>query len=132
MIDRSRAGERGFTLIEVLVAFAILAVGLGFLMHVIANVVGRTAEADLRVGALQVAQSLLDRVGVDVPLADGPSEGESADRYHWQLQIEPYGEEEDRQNWPVAAHRVTVTVAWGDHGGLMLSTLKLGPKEGVH
>lgn len=132
MTDRARSGECGFTLIEVLVAFAILAVGLGFLMNVIANVVGRTAEADMRVGALQVAQSLIDRVGVDVPLEDGPSDGDSTDRYQWHLQIEPYGDEEDRQSWPVAAHRVTVTVAWGDHGGLTLSTLKLGPKDGVH
>lgn len=132
MADRVRKGQRGFTLVEVLVAFAILAVALGFLMHVIANVVGRTGEAASRAGALQVGQSLLDRLGVDLPLEDGVSDGDAGSRYRWHLQISPYGDEEDRQSWPAAAHHVTVTVSWSDGGGLSLSTLKLGPKEGVH
>ena len=119
----------GFTLVEVLVAFAILAVSLGFLMHVIANVLSRTAEADLRSGALQVGQSMLDRIGVDVPLQDGISDGETGTRYHWTIKIAPYGDDDDRQSWPVAAHQVTVTVSWGDNGDLTLSTLKLGPKD---
>ena len=132
MAERSRSADRGFTLLEVLVAFAILAVSLAFLMHVIANVVGRTGEADARAGALQIAQSLVDRVGIDRPLEDGIADGESGSRYRWQLKIEPYGDEEDRENWPVAAHEVTVTVSWGDHGDIALSTLKLGPKDGVN
>lgn len=132
MAEYSKSAERGFTLIEVLVSFAILAIALAFLMHVIANVVSRTGEADARVGALQVAQSLVDRVGIDRPLEDGIADGESGSLYRWQLKIEPYGDEEDRENWPVAAHEVTVTVSWGDHGDLMLSTLKLGSKDGAH
>jgi len=129
MTKRTRREQRGFTLVEVLVAFAILAVSLGFLMHVIANVLSRTAEADLRSGAVQIGQSLLDRVGVDLALTDGTSDGESSNRYHWRLKIEPYGDADDRLNWPVVAHQVTVTVSWGDNGDLSLSTLKLGPKD---
>lgn len=132
MADAIRKGEGGFTLVEVLVAFAILAVALGFLMHVIANVVGRTGEAASRAGALEVGQSLLDRLGVDLPLQDGVSEGDGGSRYRWHIEISPYGDEEDRQNWPAAAHRVAVTVFWDNGGGLTLSTLKLGPKEDVH
>lgn len=129
MIKRSGQGERGFTLIEVLIAFAILAVSLGFLMHVIANVLSRTAEADLRSGAVQLSQTLLDRVGVDLALVDGTRDGDSGSRYHWRLKIDPYGDADDRLNWPVAAHQITVTVSWGDNGSLSLSTLKLGPKD---
>lgn len=131
MAERSPEAERGFTLVEVLVAFALLAISLGFLMHVIANVLNRTSEADLRSGAVQVGQSLLDRVGVDLPLEDGSSGGESGSRYRWQLEIGPYGDEDDRRSWPVVAHQVTVTVTWGENGSLSLSTLKLGPKDPV-
>ncbi|GGF51447.1 type II secretion system protein I [Aliidongia dinghuensis] len=129
MTEPHYRNEAGFTLVEVLVAFAILAVTLGFLMHVISNVLDRTGEADARAGALQVAQSLIDRIGADLPLEDGGRDGDSGRHYRWHVEIAPYGDADDRSAWPAAAHHVTVTVAWGDHGSLSLSTLKLGPKD---
>lgn len=122
--------ERGFTLLECLVAFAVLLLALGLVMPLFGEVLDHSARAAEEAEAASLARAILDRVGVDLPLADGSREEDEAG-FRWRLAIAPYGSDEDRQGWPAGAHRVTVTVAWraaGRERDLTLSTLRLGPR----
>ncbi len=88
-----KRSTRGFTLLEVLVAFALLAVALTLLLGTLSGAARQVGEADLRSRAVLHAQSLLAATGVQAPLQEGQREGEWEDgRYHWSLQVQPYVE----------------------------------------
>jgi len=120
----------GFTLLEVLIAFAILMVALGLLLPAFSTMLDHSAKAAEEARAAALASNLLDRVGADLPLSDGTSAGE-AEGYGWHLAITPLGAEEDRLNWPSGAHRVEVTIEWRSAGRVWsesFATIRLGPK----
>jgi general secretion pathway protein I len=84
-------GQGGYTLIEVLVAFMVLALALTFLLGTLSGSTRQVRwSADAGRAALH-AQSLLADVGVGEVLQPGRSEGDLEDgRYRWQLEVAPY------------------------------------------
>ena len=111
---------RGFSLLEVLVAFTILALSLGVLMQIFS---GSLRNADVTRDAAQataLAQTLLAGAGVETPLAAGESSGVHGGRFRWRLVMVPH-EEPPRPGVPenlrtpaaVDLWRVTARVAWG-------------------
>lgn len=84
-----RAGrQRGFSLVEVIVAFVLLAGALTLLLGAMTRATRQVRDADVGGRAALHAQSLLDQVGVGVPLEPGTSEGVLEDgRYRWTLQV---------------------------------------------
>ena len=79
---------RGFTLLEVLLAFVILAAASGLLLGMLSGGLGQVARARSYTEASLYAQSLLDGVGVLEPVAPGERDGEfGGGRYHYRLQI---------------------------------------------
>ncbi|SMR82991.1 MULTISPECIES: prepilin-type N-terminal cleavage/methylation domain-containing protein [Stenotrophomonas] len=88
---RSRA--RGFTLLEVIVAFALLGLALTLLLGSLSGGARQVRDAELRTRAVLHAQSLLAAAGVETPLQAGSQQGEwGQGRYHWQLQVQPWAE----------------------------------------
>ncbi|HEV2563904.1 MAG TPA: type II secretion system protein [Microvirga sp.] len=85
--DRNRAG---FTLLEALVALAILTGTTASLMVLIATNGRAQAQADADVSAALHARTLLARIGRDLPLAEGGQSGalDSGDR--WSVLITPF------------------------------------------
>jgi general secretion pathway protein I len=83
--------QRGYTLIEILVAFGILALALTLLLGTLSGATRQVRwSADAGRAALH-AQSLLADIGVGVALQPGREEGELEDgRYRWQLDVAPY------------------------------------------
>lgn len=113
--------QRGYSLLEVIVAFAVLALALTLLLGSLSGASRQIKQADLRSRAVLHAQSLLAVTGVVEPLQDGERSGEWEDgRYRWQLQVAPY--QEPRTDAlpvadPVAGPRLaqlTLQVSWGD------------------
>jgi general secretion pathway protein I len=92
---------RGFTLLEVLVAFVILAVAMGMLLAMLSRGLGQVRRAQDETEASLHAQSLLDALGVIEPLAEGERHGEfEGGRYRYRLQVR---EVEDPTPEPEAA-----------------------------
>ena len=127
-----RDGEAGFTVVEVVIALTILALALGVLLNVMSNSIRQTGRAETIAEAGSLAQSLLAKIGTELPLRDGQITGQSEHGFRWRVQIDPYGDGTDGREWPVAAHQVLAEVLWSDGlrgHSLVLTTLRLGPKE---
>lgn len=86
----SRSSARGFTLIEVIVAFALLAMALTLLLGTLSGAARQVRNAEDAGRAALHAQSLLAQAGVGVALQPGTREGEWDGRYRWRLQVTPY------------------------------------------
>lgn len=84
---------RGFSLIEVLVAFVLLAGGVGLLIAILAGGMNQVRWAQGQSEAVQVARSALDTLGTVDPIEPGRFTGEAVDgRYQWALLVEPYAD----------------------------------------
>ena len=78
----------GFTLLEVMLAFVVLATAMGLLVGMLANGLKQVHQAQGETEATLYAQSLLDQLGVLEPLATGSREGGfDKDRYFYRLEI---------------------------------------------
>lgn len=132
--------QRGFTLLEVIVAFAVLALALVLLLGTLS---GSAREVRLSADAGRAAlhaQSLLDQVGVGEALRPGVRDGEFEDgRYRWNLRIDPYVDPSRRAPDtidPAAARLLLLAldVEWGDGGPrqrLQLQTLRLAQPDAL-
>ncbi|OKO82427.1 hypothetical protein AC630_12770 [Bradyrhizobium sp. AS23.2] len=74
--------QRGFTLIEVLIAFVVLAVGLGTLAVGIATALRADAKVHNKHALDHIAESRLEAAGRGGPLKTGSREGRIG-RYRW-------------------------------------------------
>jgi general secretion pathway protein I len=111
---------RGYTLIEVIVAFAVLALGLTLLLGTLSGATRQVRWADEAGRATLHAQSLLAQQGVGAALQSGHRDGVFEDgRYRWSLDVAPYV---DPTRPPRALVdpgapqllQLTLTVQWGE------------------
>ena len=82
-----RRGERGFALIEILVAFVILALGLGAISTGVVVAMRSDARSQVNRTALRVAQSRLEAAGISEALVAGYREGTIANRFRWRQTV---------------------------------------------
>ncbi|HEY5973008.1 MAG TPA: prepilin-type N-terminal cleavage/methylation domain-containing protein [Pseudoxanthomonas sp.] len=129
--------QSGFTLIEVIIAFALLALALTLLLGSLSGAARQIRQADDTGRATLHAQSLLAQVGVGESLEPGLEEGEFEDgRYRWTLEIAPYADPLARPS-PVAnpytprLFQLQLAVRWGEGAGQQLQwqTLRLAPAD---
>jgi general secretion pathway protein I len=129
--------QAGFTLIEVVVAFVMLALVLAVSFEIFSTGMARAADLEERSQALAIAQSRLSMAGAEEALAEGDTSGESEDhRYRWILSVRRFDEAADAgKPQPSVAYqlfRVESRVEWRggdsrDHS-LMLATLAMGTR----
>jgi general secretion pathway protein I len=81
---RPPRGNAGFTLIEVLVAIAVLAVMLGAIGAVVGNTVRTIRSVDRRLPLLETAQSLIASLPTRDALQPGTQSGTSGD-FRWRI-----------------------------------------------
>jgi general secretion pathway protein I len=118
---------RGFTLLEVLVALAILGVALGALLQAFAGGLRRLSVLEDYAAAVTQARSQLDRLGAELPLAEGQYSGSFAGGMVWTAQLRRYhlGGSGNDAALAVIPYEITVTVSWGEHRALTLTSLRL-------
>lgn len=132
----SLQSAKGFSLLEVLVAFSILALSLGVLLRIFSGDGRLAGQAEEHSRAVVLAQSLLAGAGVEAPLEPGESSGNIDGQFDWTMSVTPFipsGEPWPEQQ-PFKPYWVTVTVAWGDGDDLHsfdLGTLRLVGSAGA-
>lgn len=82
--------SRGFSLLEILVAFTLLALAMGILMQVFSRGVNGAGLADKYAKATMMAESKLAAVGVETLVQEGDTNGRFNDDFQWRLLITPY------------------------------------------
>lgn len=77
--------SRGFTLIEVLVAFTILAIVMGVTFATIGNGLHQERWASATTHRVLAARSILERLGIETQLQDGEINGELETGETWRI-----------------------------------------------
>jgi general secretion pathway protein I len=131
----------GFSLLEVLVAFVVLALVGTALFRVFGASLNNAGAADEYSRAAAIAESRLTAAAVEAPLRDGSDQGTSEDgRYAWTTKIEAYVPPDSTadqgrlgQLANVRLWRIAVTVSWpgalGSERSISLSTVRLAAKQ---
>jgi general secretion pathway protein I len=117
----------GFTLVEIIVALAILALSLSAILPAISDALWRTSEAEAQAEAASLARSLLAQAGTAVPLNNGAAAGQFENGFHWRLRVTPYGSAYPGAT--VRAYEIVAEVSWDDarsERSIALTTLRLG------
>ncbi len=118
----------GFSLLEVLVAFSILALSLGVLMQLFSGGMRNTLAGASYSRAVDLAESTLALAGTEIPLQPGRHSGDEKG-LRWELNIETYiAEELQAPPADTEAFLVSARVEWNDGGKarfFSLDTLRL-------
>jgi general secretion pathway protein I len=139
----ARPGSRvaGFSLLEVLAAFVILALVATALFRLFSGALGNATLADEYSRASLYAESRLATLGVEGGLKEGSTRGNSDDGlYTWTASISPYTVpnstpdlESSTAAMAVRLWKLAVTVNWPGASGsdrtVALSTLRVAVKE---
>ena len=127
---------RGFSLLEVLVAFIILAMALGVIMRIFSGGLGNIGAAEHYSQAVAIAELKLAAIGVESPLTEGENTGTEEHGYTWRTSVHRY--EAGAQPVEAAAplidlFQVEVTVNWDDTTtkprSLRFVTLRAAPRS---
>jgi general secretion pathway protein I len=126
---KAQPSSAGFTLLEVLVAFAILAMAFGALFGAFGAALKGTERTDETRTATVLARTTLAVVGAEIPLEAGERAGVYPNGFAWKVRMTPYGDLP--AEGLVVAYDVTLIVSWKDTGArrsLSLRTLRVVPK----
>lgn len=107
---RRHKSRRGITLLEMLVAAALLAVGLLGALEAIARSTATTRQVEDRTRALMAARSKMEEILKEPVLQTGQDQGQGVDEstdYDWIATIEPTQNQSLVQIRIRATHRVT-------------------------
>jgi type II secretion system protein I len=127
--------ERGFTLLEVVVALTIAGLGLAALLAAASTGLASVDQSARYSIALRHAESRMAQLGIAQPLRAGVQQGEEADGSLWRIEtrrVMTHGPLQDGgRNQPgrtLYAVAVVITWTWAGHTrSLQLDTYRLGP-----
>ena len=140
-MQRPRASG-GFSLLEVLVAFVILALVATALFRLFSGALVNASAADDYTHAVLVAESVLAEAAAANPLVEATNTGSAEDgRVAWTTRVTPYtppdaspDAERIAQAVPNRLWRITAEVTFAAPSGgtrsFALATTRIGPKEG--
>lgn len=134
---------RGFSLLEVLAAFVILALVGTALFRIFAGALGNASLSDEYSKATLYAENQLATLGVDAPPRESTNQGVSEDgKYSWSTRIDAFNpplgnvapeQDHSAEAMPVRLWRLGVTVRWpgiaGNDRSVALSTVRLAARE---
>lgn len=125
--------RRGFTLIEVVAALAVLAVAVGLCLQIATSALRQTRQAAEHTQAALLAQSLLDAAGTGERIRPGRTSGRLDEGYRWELEVTPYEGDLVREGalvptlLAVRLYRLELSLSWDvgrDQRTVRFSTLR--------
>jgi general secretion pathway protein I len=135
---RGRIGRRhqGFTLMEILVAFVVLATAVAVLYRTFSTGIRNVDAISGYSEAVAIADARLLALGLEQPVVEGEESGETEDRrFKWTMTVRPYtppGSTGDNAAAFFNANqlvRATITVTWDERGAqartISLSTVRM-------
>jgi general secretion pathway protein I len=138
-----KKNERGFTLLEAIVAFAIAALALGILFRAATGGIVAVATAGRYEEAVSRAKSHMAAIGHDGPLGETQTEGDDGGGFHWRIRIVPLASANAGGNQPApflqpasrkpTLFSVEVGISWtegGRHREFLLQSQRLGAPGG--
>jgi len=112
--------QRGFTLLEIMLAFVIFALVFAASLQVLTGALRNTGRSEDYSQAALWAQSKMDTVGIDPVVEEGSFSGEFENDYEWQMEISVYEPPVTQEgsgvlevDVPVELYLVELTVMWG-------------------
>lgn len=126
--------HRGFTLIEVLVAFSILSLTLAAVFALLSSGTRNTRISDEYSKAVVLAESKMAELGVTDPLRTGLTRGRFNSTYTWEMRVtmQQRQREYPHEDYAWDILNVNLKVSWlgmGDERDLTISTMRLAPRE---
>ncbi len=109
-----RRTSRGFTLLEVMLAFVIFALSFATILEIMAGSMRSVRRASEDTEVALFAQSIMDLVGTEITIEEGEFSGTGMDRYQWQLAIYPYASGNEDVNTLELAEMSGVELYWVD------------------
>ena len=133
---RHSVRSAGYTLIEVLVAFMILAMSLTVLLRIFSGGLRNITVSSDYTHAILVAEARLANAGVTDTLMPGETHGDEGEKFHWTRIVKNYLPVEGyaADSMPLPAYRVTVIVEWPHANSTRqvdLSSIRLGKAGGT-
>lgn len=124
-MNRTVARMRGFSLLELVVALAIMSIALGVLYRAVGGGVRTVGDLSAYSRAVAIGESLLQLR--DAVPASGWSEAGEWEGFRWSVASTPFEPAADKQP---AVHRVQVDVSWADaQRSRSLSLVSLRPQS---
>lgn len=89
-LNKSRGQSRGFTLLEVMLAFVVFALSFATVLEIMAGSMRSVRRATEDTEVALMAQSLMDLVGTEILVEEGEYSGTGMDHYNWNMEISLY------------------------------------------
>lgn len=127
-LANSPSSRKGFTLVELVVAFVILIVGVAAILELVSQSALNARYAKDKTTATVLAQQKLEELLAQTDLTTGETEGDFGDAYpqfRWRAQVSEVGNETSDSGTTLL--RIAVVVEWRDRGqtrSVQIETLK--------
>jgi general secretion pathway protein I len=112
--------SHGFTLLELLLAFVVFALGFTTVLEILSGSMRNTVRARHYTEAALTAQSLMDQVGLEMPLVEGFTANGESGEYEWELDIFNYANSGENMHSVELAEltsiellQVDLLISWG-------------------
>lgn len=141
-----KPSQHGFSLLEILVAFVLLALAMAVLMQIFSSSLNGASVADHYAKATMLAESKLASAGVEEALKEGSTSGTYDGMFNWAVDVKPFTEPSTDTSGAnldqilfVKLYEVTTTVSFqadsksGNQAAriVTLSKLQLGPRQNL-
>ncbi len=115
-LNAYKDSQRGFTLLETLVALSVLAISLGVIYQIFGTSLRNMQYAKEYSYAQLFAESKISELGKGIPIAEGTFGGEIDGKYEWEISIAPESALNHSDKNIIHAYKVLFSIQWDSYG----------------